>query len=54
MSLYCEDGARAEFPAWKPKPKPERGAPWSPPDRSRDRCVLCGMLCWQHSTARTS
>lgn len=47
MSLHCLDGARAEFPTWTPTPRPERGAPWAPPDTVRDRC-RCGLLAWQH------
>lgn len=48
MSLHCADGSRATFPPWAPTPKPERGARWSPPDTSRDRCTLCGAQAWQH------
>jgi len=49
-SLYCPDGDRGEFPPpQRPAPK-ERGAPWSPPDLSRDRCARCGQQAWQHWT----
>lgn len=49
MSLHCPTGSRAEFPPPAPPPKPERGAPWAPPDTTRDRCLGCGRLAWQHA-----
>lgn len=48
MSLYCDDGSLAEFPPPTPPVKPERGAPWRPPDTSRDVCSRCGRVCWMH------
>lgn len=49
MSLYCADGLLATFPPpGPPPPKPERGAPWRPPDASSSTCQRCGRQGWQH------
>lgn len=47
--LYCDDGLLASMPSLAvPKPKPERGAPWRPPDTSGTTCQRCGRASWQH------
>lgn len=49
MSAYCDDGLLASFPPpGPPPPKPERGAPWRPPDTSGTTCARCGRPGWQH------
>ena len=49
MSLYCDDGLQAAFPApGPPAPRPERGAPWRPPDTASSTCQRCGRASWQH------
>lgn len=47
-ALYCEDNMLAAFPPPSPPPSKERGAPWRPPDTSRDVCARCGRVTWQH------
>lgn len=49
-NLYCPDGERAEFPPPQPPAPKERGAKWTPPDTTRDKCLRCGRQCWQHWT----
>lgn len=50
MSLYCDhDGLLASFPPPGPPPaKPERNAPWRPPDTSSSTCMRCNRAAWQH------
>lgn len=47
--LYCDDGMLASVPPRSAtSPKPERGAPWRPPDTSSTTCQRCGRPGWQH------
>jgi hypothetical protein len=49
MALSCDDGLLASFPsAAGLSPRPERGAPWRPPDTSSTTCQHCGLPGWQH------
>lgn len=47
-ALYCDDGLLASFPPPVPPAKPERGAPWRPPDTSSTTCTRCGLPGWRH------
>jgi len=49
MSLFCLDGEPAAFPPpGPPPPKPERGAPWKPPEVVL--CARCSRASWQHTS----
>lgn len=56
MSLYCNDGERAEITPWVPLPPLARGENRGPLEPERDRCqrTVCRRLAWQHWTLHPS
>jgi hypothetical protein len=46
--LFCPDNEPARFPEPVPTAKPERGAPWKPPEIAL--CTRCNRAAWQHTS----